>query len=78
MLVAIAGRVARAFIAETQGVYRDPWAIEQVAEQIGQIRDAQNPRIFEVVPSGHLDHIRYSFGFAAQAGAHERPVPAPA
>ena len=34
MLVAIAGRIARAYIAETAGVYRPSWTIEEVAEQI--------------------------------------------
>jgi NAD(P)-dependent dehydrogenase (short-subunit alcohol dehydrogenase family) len=61
MLVAIAGRVARAYIAETPGVYRPSWTIEQVAEQIDAIRNTDAPVIFPVVPAGFPDHIRYSF-----------------
>ncbi len=38
MLIAIAGRVARAVIAETPGVQRPSWSIEDVAEQIDAIR----------------------------------------
>ena len=71
MLISIAGRVARAYVGETQGVYHNPWSIEQVGEQIEQIRDVKSPLIFPVVPSGHVDHIRYSFEMASKAGATE-------
>lgn len=64
LLVSIAGRVARAFIAETPGVYQPAWSITQVGEQIAAIRDHEDLRVFPVVPSGHVDHIRYSFGMA--------------
>ena len=65
MLISIAGRIARAFIAESPGVYRDTWSIQQVGEQMDAIRNAQAPLIFPVVPSAHVDHIRYSFEMAA-------------
>ena len=42
MLVAIAGRVARAYIAETPGVYRPSWSIEEVGAQIDAIRDTSD------------------------------------
>jgi NAD(P)-dependent dehydrogenase (short-subunit alcohol dehydrogenase family) len=61
MLVSIGGRIARAFVAETPGVCRDSWTIEQVAEQMTSIRDTHAPVIFAPVPSGHNDHIHYSF-----------------
>ena len=73
MLIAIAGRVAKAVIAETPGVHRPSWSIEDVAEQIDAIRYLAAPLVFPVVPDGHTDHIRYSFGTAARAtreGAH--------
>lgn len=60
--VAIAGRLARAVIAESAGVYRPSWTVEEVGEQIDSIRDTGDPVIFPVVPDGHADHIRYSFG----------------
>ncbi|MFN3008134.1 SDR family NAD(P)-dependent oxidoreductase [Mycolicibacterium wolinskyi] len=66
MLIAIGGRVARALIAETSGVYRPSWTIEDVAENLGAIRDLENSVIFPVVPDGHADHIRYSFAMASQ------------
>ena len=65
MLVAIAGRVAAAVIAETPGVYRPSWSVEDVAAQMHAIRDTTDPLIFPVVPEGHVGHIRYSFEMAA-------------
>lgn len=66
MLVAIAGRIARAYIAETPGVYRPSWSIEDVAAQIDNIRDTAESVVFPVVPDGHNAHIAYSFGMAGQ------------
>lgn len=76
MLVTIAGRIARAFIAETPGVYRPSWTIAEVGEQIDSIRDTDDPWILPTV-SGHVDHIIRSFatatgvdaGAAAQKGS---------
>lgn len=64
LYVALAGRVARAVIAESPGVYRPSWTIEDVAEHLEEIRNMQAPLIFPVVPDGHNEHIRYSFGLA--------------
>ena len=66
MLVAIAGRVARAVIAESPGVYRPSWSIEKVGEEMDAIRHTAAPLIFRVVPNGHADHIRYSFEMACR------------
>lgn len=71
ILTAIAGRVARVVLAETPGVYRATWSVEEVAEQIDAIRDTANPVIFPVVPSGHADHIGYSFAMARQGAQHD-------
>src|SRR6201996_7814344 len=60
ILVALAGRVARAVVAETPGVYQPAWSIAEVGEQIAAIRDASAPVVFPVVPDGHGDHLRYS------------------
>ena len=64
IFVAIAGRVARAVIAESPGVYRPSWSVEEVGEEMEAIRHAGAPVIFPVVPDGHADHIRYSFEMA--------------
>jgi NAD(P)-dependent dehydrogenase (short-subunit alcohol dehydrogenase family) len=68
MLASMAGRVARAFAAETEGLYRPRWTIEQVAEDIDAIRNTDHPVIFPVVPLGQGNHIRYSFAMAKAAG----------
>ncbi|OBI45911.1 short-chain dehydrogenase [Mycobacterium kyorinense] len=71
MLIAIAGRVAKAVIGESPGVYRPSWSIEDVGEQMGAIGEAAASVTFPVVPDGHVDHIRYSFAMTRQAqGAH--------
>lgn len=68
--VAIAGRLARAVIAESPGVYQPSWTVEEVGEQMDRIREISDPVIFPVVPDGHADHIRYSFSAAhANSGA---------
>ncbi|BBZ15364.1 SDR family NAD(P)-dependent oxidoreductase [Mycobacterium branderi] len=64
MLIAVAGRVARAMIGETPGVYRPSWSIELVSEQLEAIRNMDAPVMFPVVPDGHRDHLRYSFEMA--------------
>ena len=69
MLVSIAGRVAKAFIAETPGVYHPSWSIEQVSEQIAAIRNTDAPWILPSVPSGFVDHLRRSFEIAKKASA---------
>jgi NAD(P)-dependent dehydrogenase (short-subunit alcohol dehydrogenase family) len=68
LFVAIAGRIARAFIAETPGVYQPSWSIEDVGEHLDAIRDDTAPLVFPPVPDGHADHIRYSFGMGASHG----------
>ena len=64
MLISAAGRVARAYAAETRGVYQPEWNIEQVAERMDEIRSTSEPLLFPPVPSGHLDHLLYSFEMA--------------
>ena len=63
MLISMAGRVARALIAETEGVYRSSWTIDDVAQQIGAIRDTNRLWMSEA-GSGYLDHLQRSFEMA--------------
>ncbi len=67
MLLAAAGRVARAFVAETPGVYQPTWTMAQVGEQIGAIRDKH--KIIDFGLHGHIEHLKYSFGMAAKGGS---------
>jgi NAD(P)-dependent dehydrogenase (short-subunit alcohol dehydrogenase family) len=68
MLIAVAGRVARATVAESAGVYRPSWSIEEVGENLDAIRDAHAPLMFPVVPDGHAEHLRYSFARVEREG----------
>jgi NAD(P)-dependent dehydrogenase (short-subunit alcohol dehydrogenase family) len=67
MLVSMAGRVARAYIAETRGVYQDPWSIEDIGARIDEIRKPEPVLDFGL--HGHVDHIRYSFAMQTEAEA---------
>ena len=71
MLIAVAGRVARATVAESPGVYRASWSIEDVGDNVDAIRDADAPLIFPVVPDGHAEHLRYSFARVEREGARD-------
>lgn len=72
MIAAIAGRVARVVVSEAPGLYRPSWSIESVAEHIDEIRDVSEPVTFQVVPTGHADHIGYSFAMArGEASGHD-------
>jgi short chain dehydrogenase len=64
MLICMAGRVARALIAETEGVYQPSWSIDEVAQRIDAIRDTTNLWMLPPVPSGFIDHLSRSFEMA--------------
>jgi NAD(P)-dependent dehydrogenase (short-subunit alcohol dehydrogenase family) len=66
ILVALAGRMATAVVAETPGVYRPSWSIADVGDNMTAIRDDTQPLVFPVLPDGHGDHIRYSFAMATR------------
>lgn len=69
MLVAMGGRVARAFLAESSGVYHPSWTIEQIAADIEAIRNTDNPVVFAPVPNGQLDHLLYGFAMARKGSS---------
>jgi len=60
ILVSIAGRVARAFLSESKGVFRPDWTIEKIAEDIQTIRATNDPIIF----ASQMEHIVYSCDMA--------------
>lgn len=64
MYISMAGRVARALIAETEGIYRSEWSIEDVANHVDAIRDTENLWMLPPVPSGYMDHLQRSFEMA--------------
>jgi NAD(P)-dependent dehydrogenase (short-subunit alcohol dehydrogenase family) len=67
LFIALAGRVARAVVAESPGVCRSSWTVEDVDEHLDAIRNIEAPLVFPVVPDGHNQHIRYSFELAQRS-----------
>lgn len=61
IFVMLAGRVAKAFVTETVGAFREHWTIEQVAEQIEEIESTKNLQVFAAFPRGFMDHLEFSF-----------------
>lgn len=64
IFVSLAGRVAKAFMAETRGVFREHWTIEQVAEDMREIENPSNPLVFTPSPRGYEEHLDFSFEMA--------------
>jgi len=60
MMVSIAGRVARAYVVETEGVFQPDWTIDNVADRIDEIRDPENLWTLHPAEHGHTDHIKRS------------------
>lgn len=69
VLVSMAGRVAKAYVAETPGVYRPSWTIEEVAGHLPAIVNTDGAWALPPVPSGQVDHIRRSFAMAREGGS---------
>ena len=61
MLISTAGRVARAFVTESEGVYDADWTIDKVGEQIDAIRDPARQWTFHPVENGFGQHLERSF-----------------
>ena len=64
-----AGRLARAWVAESQGLYKPQWSLEDVAANIAAIRTGGEQQEFTPVPDGQLDHLMYGFAMARAGGA---------
>jgi NAD(P)-dependent dehydrogenase (short-subunit alcohol dehydrogenase family) len=64
MFICMAGRVARALICETEGVYQPSWTIDEVAARLDDIRDTSKLWMLPPVPSGFVDHLSRSFDMA--------------
>lgn len=64
IFVALAGRVAKAFVTETRGAFRERWTIEEVAQEMSEIENTANLEVFRPVPRGFQDHLEFSFKMA--------------
>ena len=66
MITAGGGRIARCFIAETNGVYRPSWTIDEVDAAMADIHDKQEVLDFGL--HGHVGHLSHSFAMARPNG----------
>lgn len=64
MYVAVGGRVAHAFIAETPGVYRPSWTLDDVADNLGAIRAPEGQWVLHPAENGFGEHLARSFAMA--------------
>ena len=62
--VAMAGRVARAYVSETPGVYRPDWTVDAVAQNLDAIRDATGSWALHPAENGFVEHLTRSFAMA--------------
>jgi NAD(P)-dependent dehydrogenase (short-subunit alcohol dehydrogenase family) len=67
LYISMAGRVARAFIAESEGVYKPSWTIDEIADNIDAIRDEGRQWVFPQ-QQGFLGHMERSFEMARKGG----------
>jgi NAD(P)-dependent dehydrogenase (short-subunit alcohol dehydrogenase family) len=67
-LVSLAGRMAKAFIAETRGAWQADWSIEDVAAQMELVSDRTGLQTFPAYPKGFYDHLEHSFDMARLGG----------
>ena len=61
MYVAMSGRMARAYVTETHGVYRPDWTLDSVAENLEAIRDPAEGWTFHPAEGGFVQHLTRSF-----------------
>lgn len=64
MYFSVAGRVARALVAETPGVYRPEWSIEDVAENLDAIRKTEDLWMLAPEDFAFGEHLARSFAIA--------------
>lgn len=69
MLIALAGRVARAFVTETRGRWQPSWTMEDVDAHIDAIRDPADTISFPQGPGGFGQHLGFSFQMAREGAA---------
>lgn len=66
--VAMAGRVARAYVSETPGVYRPDWTVDAVAQNLDAIRDSTGSWALHPAENGFVEHLTRSFAMARGEG----------
>jgi NAD(P)-dependent dehydrogenase (short-subunit alcohol dehydrogenase family) len=71
VLIALGGRIAKTYLAETHGAWQPAWTIAEVGARNAEIVDTANPFVFPVVPTedggphGFMKHLGASFQMAS-------------
>lgn len=65
LYVSMAGRVARALICESEGVFQPEWSMEAVQDNIDAIRSTDKLWQLSVLPSAFSEHMTKSFMMAS-------------
>jgi NAD(P)-dependent dehydrogenase (short-subunit alcohol dehydrogenase family) len=72
ILVALGGRMAKAYLAETKGAWQPAWSMADMGARIGDIDDRADSFVFPVVPTeaggphGFMKHLGASFAMARE------------
>lgn len=67
LYASVAGRVARIYVSETQGVYKPDWTIESVAENLAAIRDPAEGWTLHPAEGAFVEHLTRSFQMVSKA-----------
>jgi hypothetical protein len=65
----MAGRVARAFVTETAGVFHPDWTIDKIGDEIDAIRDTGELWTFHPAENGFGEHMAKSFEMVRERSA---------
>lgn len=74
LMIALGGRIARAYLSETKGVWQPEWTMADVDARMAEISDRSEPYSFPVVPTeaggphGFMKHLGTSFEMARKGG----------
>lgn len=66
LVASMAGRISRMFVAETKGVFRPHWTIEDVAAASDGWHDKAG--LLDLGLHGYMEHLGYSFAVARSEG----------
>ncbi|MDB5726448.1 MAG: family NAD(P)-dependent oxidoreductase [Novosphingobium sp.] len=69
MYVSMAGRVARAFVTETAGVFHPDWTIDKIGDEINAIRNTDELWTFHPAENGFGEHMAKSFEMVREQSA---------
>lgn len=64
LFIAVAGRMAKAYVSETPGAFQPHWTAEDIAARMFDISARHEPVTLSPLPGGFYDHLGLSFSMA--------------